>query len=470
MVCGDGRLPLRAAPVVGETILGFLVRLAERNGLHLGLPFARSLGIPFATLTMAATGEFDLAQLAIASQIPLSTLLAMTYRGEQGRPLSFRGRPVSRRALIFARRSFCPACLAEKPYHRDMWDLALSTACLRHRTLLSNECHACGKTTGWRDSSIRTCRCGFDLSRSPMQAIPDGALAAISEVHVLFGTDDVLDDPRSTPWPKVLRSLGAEEASSLMFHLGWYASSRSGIPRSLADPAFLDAVPSILTLGYQIGLDWPEAFHAFLSRCAALTPAEGRYGARRAFGPILGWMTSLDKGSPLSPLLWRELERFMASRPELRTKCPRLAPAPEAGSFLTLTQASRTLHRSVERVGPVLKRHGFFVESDGNGKGAPILLRKSDVERLAAELVGLEGKKAVQRRLSCSFETLERILKTGVLPPVDGVVAELSGKPRWRASDVQAFLKAFEEVPPQRDTMDPSPAAILLGRMAAPPA
>lgn len=470
MVCQDGRLPLRAAPVAGETILGFLVRLAERNGVHMGLPFARSLGIPFATLTMAATREFDLASLASASRIPRSTLLAMTYRSGQGRPLLFRGRPISRRALIFARRSFCPACLAEKPYHHDTWDLALSTACLRHGTLLSNKCHACGLTTGWRDSSIGTCRCGFDLSRSPMRPIPDDALAAISEVHALFGADDVFDDLHSAPWPGVLRSLGAEEASSLMFHLGWYASGRSGIPRSLADPAFLDAVPSILGVGYRIGLDWPGAFHEFLSRHAVQAPAEGRYGARKAFGPVLEWATSLDKESPLSCLLWRELERFMASRPYLRTKCPRLAAAPEAGSLLTLHQAARMLHRSVERVGPVLKRHGLAVTSDGKGKGAPILFRKSDIERLAAELDGLQGKKAVQRRLSCSFETLERILETGVLPPVKGIVAELSGNPRWRASDVQAFLNAPGEAPHQRGITDQLPPAIVIGRMAALPA
>lgn len=76
---------------------------------------------------------------------------------------------------------FCPVCLAEDlyPYFRLEWRLALATACIKHKCLLSAFCPCCGKPVQYhrltaQDRSITCCfNCGANLCESESEQVDD---------------------------------------------------------------------------------------------------------------------------------------------------------------------------------------------------------------------------------------------------------------------------------------------------------
>lgn len=60
--------------------------------------------------------------------------------------------------------TFCPQCLAEKPYLRRIWSLKLLDVCPIHRCDLVRFCPICGQAPNWDRRSPEICHCTFDLS------------------------------------------------------------------------------------------------------------------------------------------------------------------------------------------------------------------------------------------------------------------------------------------------------------------
>lgn len=311
---GRGRLPLRIVPIDDESIVGFLVRLAERNHEVDVLAFAQAVGIPFSVLTAAATIPFDLVPLSEASLVPVPQLRALTYWGDTRRLLNFRGHSMSLSMVTLSRRLVCPACLGEGSYHRAAWDLSLAAACPRHALLLVSSCPDCGRRLRWTDPSIRRCSYGHDLARSSARLLPSPDVEGSLGFYRLLGLSDV-PTLGGCPLPQAVHILGANAAMALIFHLGWCSSDRYGMPRPTAFRYHVEELPLILGLGYRAALNWPASFHEVLSRrINALSNCDGgntNDDVRLAFKRLLSFKTA----RPIARILHAEAGRFVSMQP-----------------------------------------------------------------------------------------------------------------------------------------------------------
>lgn len=189
--------PLRPAPLPGESMTSWFVRLAESNGV--------TVKTAFRSLIPGARSGFDpdqrppkgfveeLEKRSLVSQTSLDTLtlapfLAVlqqfkTKVGSNQMPWKCKDSSVHR--LI--KNQFCPLCLAadSNPYFRLMWRLSFVTVCDRHRVPLWDCCPFCDgpldllaefkEVPNGLGSSTAFCRtCGSDLRGAAPNRISPG--------------------------------------------------------------------------------------------------------------------------------------------------------------------------------------------------------------------------------------------------------------------------------------------------------
>lgn len=143
-------------PAQDESLIGFLRRLALRNGYGGWHDLVAAFEI---RPTKKAVKEHAL-QLLMAFGFPeeqrtyLSSYLA-AYRDNE----SFNRSSVE---------PVCTECLREHGYQRRQWSHSLVIACPEHSTLLIDQCPNCYAVLDDARADVATCTCGFDLREAPL--------------------------------------------------------------------------------------------------------------------------------------------------------------------------------------------------------------------------------------------------------------------------------------------------------------
>jgi hypothetical protein len=173
----------------GESLPGYLLRLAEGNGyptigeLLRVADIGRSANLREVILNVRGHGASleRLAAMAVGEPRHLDA-----YRLERlGLDAVFMEEcRVSCDALLCDRVSYCPECLSENGFAREVWELAPVTVCTVHKLRMTDECHACGHPVTWRRSQLLACdACGSDYRAAPRDAV----CPSVFEVAADFG-------------------------------------------------------------------------------------------------------------------------------------------------------------------------------------------------------------------------------------------------------------------------------------------
>ena len=171
-------LPFSGSPHIGESGHGFLLRMAERNGIRLHEFFA--------ILTLNRRRRFkpeDAPALARLFDCGASDIVPLFVTSGYGqycvRRFNFYGYQVTRFYFLDQKHpKVCPRCLAEFGYANAIWDLSLFLWCPVHECALIDRCPACDRELSWFRPGIATCTCGGDLkSCIDRSALPWSAMA-----------------------------------------------------------------------------------------------------------------------------------------------------------------------------------------------------------------------------------------------------------------------------------------------------
>ena len=163
------RLLYRALPRPNESLAGYLLHLANRNGYTFPQLFDLAGFAPrkFANVSNVLYDMIEVAPFAQLVGAPKSALANLVYptRRHYGRQDSvrYKGADLPHWLMRGARSPVCPLCLVEDGYTSADWDLALATRCLRHGTMLIDCCPSCGERIHWWRQDISSCTCGEDL-------------------------------------------------------------------------------------------------------------------------------------------------------------------------------------------------------------------------------------------------------------------------------------------------------------------
>ncbi len=150
-------LPLRLAPVDGESLPGYVARYSHTFQFPPG-DLIRALGLDGGSGNVAAAGRYGvclspdrLARVAFATGIELARVERMLLaryaglafdRSKVSAPVGLAGAAQAHEVLIWCSR-FCPQCLRDDGAWRLSWQLGWSTVCIRHKLLLARRCPKC---------------------------------------------------------------------------------------------------------------------------------------------------------------------------------------------------------------------------------------------------------------------------------------------------------------------------------------
>jgi hypothetical protein len=151
-------LPLRLAPIAGESLPGYVARYAHTFRFPPG-EVIHALGLDGGAGGIEGAGRYGvslsperLAHAAFATRIAPEVLEGMLLSRYAGRafelsalqaPAALARAAQAHEVLIWSSR-FCPRCLRQDGAWRVRWQLAWSVACPTHRVLLHRVCPRCG--------------------------------------------------------------------------------------------------------------------------------------------------------------------------------------------------------------------------------------------------------------------------------------------------------------------------------------
>src|SRR5579859_240322 len=266
--------PLGCTPHPGESLPGFLVRLAHRMRINDVRKLAGELGVRQPVIAPSEAVLNRLAQLASCSPSDLSQL---AYQPAERALVRYPGSSISPAFLSLMPRRYCPKCLAEAAWHRAAWDFALLTCCPKHGILLQAHCSFCDRPVGWSAPNIAICVCGRTLA--------DG-------LHLCGNSDDIraasmisdLACRHPVPWlAEEFLGHSRAELVQAVFSLGILIFDWRQ-PRSMAGEVAQDARSLSIAVALGVGClaDWPKRLRGHLEHLIGTTKGAPNRRMRQA--------------------------------------------------------------------------------------------------------------------------------------------------------------------------------------------
>lgn len=243
-------------------------------------------------------GDEAVSKLAELANVEPDALRAISYGDWDSTRAVFRGRDVPTTLLKghVAGRVVCPACLAESPHHRSLWDLSFASACPVHRHELINACPKCGRALRWTGNDLTKCACSADLTRAAQVPVAPEMLDGVAVAYGLLGDEAFEGEAETARSLRPLRDLGPVEVFEFLYRVGMDLTP--GIRRklfSLEQPGKLDEQPWVaLHRGLQIAREWPESFKDVPATVARIWGLGVSEIAAKWLRAVERWLASLE--------------------------------------------------------------------------------------------------------------------------------------------------------------------------------
>jgi len=400
-------LPLKIRPFPDESIMGFLVRLAERNGFECVSWLYELASVNVQTCVSTR----DLTKLSEVSGVPKETLETMRFVPDDNRNVTFRGHNLRRHFVSGSTRRFCPDCLTKSPYYKWHWDLTTVHFCLEHQMLLIDKCPGCKKNIPWYNPAALLCSCGFDLRDSPREKVNSTDTRA-TEILVASLSGVVPDE--GSPF-KNLPYNGWVELF-LVLHAGVFESQES--KRRLIRQNNPD-LHKILQRGYEISLDWPKNFYKLLDQIRVQRrSSEGSYGYKKSFGRFYNDVSRIQDQS-VRQIVQDSFRRYILQNGDIGVtrRTSRIIRFDDRlkATYYTLKETSNFLKMHSSKVVKLINA-GLLVQLENHtGKGQPRLILASSVHACAEISERFINKEEALSVFAINTNIMKQLVKRGMI-------------------------------------------------------
>jgi hypothetical protein len=155
------RLVVRGTPRTGESLRGFVLRIAEANGYRGMAPLLQLARLP-PTFVSRSSALQNLADL-FDGLVEVDDLQARSHCSRIERAVRHRNTTISVIDVNLAHPKVCTICLKESGFARMVWDLRVVVACWRHGCYLLDHCSVCRRQLTWARKALTACPCGANL-------------------------------------------------------------------------------------------------------------------------------------------------------------------------------------------------------------------------------------------------------------------------------------------------------------------
>jgi hypothetical protein len=264
-----------------ESLLGFILRVAEANGYE-SPRYIWSLAQVPRGAEMAP--RLPIEELAgILGQCP-DDLRRIAYRANfEGRGAykildhalgdDLRGGP-----LRLKQPAFCPQCVAEQGYLDAFWDLSAAVACPIHRRKVLHNCPAGGRPITWMRPALLRCGCGASLADAVCEPASDPLCELMKVIQARLYRRPIDAADRATWLPMApLASIPLSPLIRMLAVLGTQVLDARNIAPVRDAMAVAEAA--------EVLADWPHGYHRFLSQLGSRSLAKQPHavGLRKQF-------------------------------------------------------------------------------------------------------------------------------------------------------------------------------------------
>lgn len=226
---------------VGEAAMGFLTRVANKNGITFSR--LKQLGVMFDPAILAKALSWD----RVAP--PDSSVQYIAKLAELRRAVPA--------AWLSAGARCCPLCLQEQQYWSSEWELRQYVACTIHKCWLTDRCSACNEKISWVRKSLLRCDCGATFADGQSTSAPSKVIKL--SALVASKLRDTHDEP--TPFD----ALSLKDVTEMLM---WFAKQPSdailGARRSMPRFDDMHAAISLLEPCAEAFSNWPSGYLAYL--------------------------------------------------------------------------------------------------------------------------------------------------------------------------------------------------------------
>ena len=278
------------APYPTESIVGYVLRLAEENGYDSPWSVYRLVGLK---QNETRTTGFKLEKLAAIINRPASELDNIGFSAPASQPRWARllGNSLVPTELNITNPALCPRCVFDKGFIEAHWHLTLMFGCPVHECMTAHCCPKCGKRLRIFRPGLLECGCGESLMDCILPPLPkaDAALLEIFRRKVL-GLP--ANDANSLSFPR--DQLMAMNLNSML-----HVVRALGRHRLIADgDTSLENERRLVSASARVMLDWPKNFIALLLDIGNRLQPSAKGGVRKQFEPIY---SALFKNRAINP-------------------------------------------------------------------------------------------------------------------------------------------------------------------------
>lgn len=488
----SGSFSVTVAPIPGESLNGYMMRVADRYLIGTVTELLAACGNRPPTLRHLHIDDGAIENVALRLGVSISELQKRRYQAQVGlqNTIWFGPHRIDREVYVGQSPRIAPHTFRSAGYHKMVWDLHFVVADPDTGERLIDACPHCGKSFSWTNSNFLTChKCGEFLAHSAADVVDQDTQTAIRGLSGLvssFPEEVRLAEADLAP---EIRMLGPEKLFQFVFSLAAGIDQEEALRRPKTElgrlketkkpgrrTAHLDWEKAVVR-GYQVATSWPEALLGYLREKALISEQRaGAYGTKKALGYFQTLLREWNGDAEIWAVVIPAIREFLQSHPEIVLKSgSRLSEeVGAAAAEITINEIKCRYQWSYRRIARLLELPGFLL-SGSRGSGTPLRIDRTKVEGFMDSLKELTSQRGIRAAWGVPHAVIAELAEDGIFAPADAVYLHLVGNVRalYRRSQVDAVFETLTANPDTR-VRSPNPVTmkpiieILQGRSSKP--
>src|SRR5258708_17732668 len=404
------RLVVRATPRTGESLRGFVLRIAQANGYCGIAPLLQLARLPPTFASRTSTLQ-NLAEL-FDGLVDVDDLHAGSHWSSIERGSRYQNATISPVDINLAHPKVCPMCLKETGFARLVWELRVAITCWRHGCSLLDQCSVCGRRLTWGRKALSACTCGADLMIQRTEDAPMLVLEFSRRLETMLESGNVGLDL----WTKPIRTVNALCRLVWLFGINSSETSR-GQAWAISKPTLVQAA-EIVERGIGVVMGWPGSIEQPTNAIGVAGSLQQQTQLR--LNRALSRMRSAFDGEQFEGI-FDAIRNHLATIVyglDVRALSSRRDGTSQSEVF-GVNRAARQLSLSPRMI-PLLVRAGCLASSKEGRLGhlARCTIRSSSIREFQYNYV---SSGVLAKRLKTSTRALNKILtQTGLVPVIKG--------------------------------------------------
>jgi hypothetical protein len=265
------------APYATESLVGYALRLSEKNGYVSPWGLCQLAGLRQRELQTTGIG---IEKLGAIANCATSELAKIAFTSTHNRRLhALLGHRLTPTDLNMIQPKICTLCVAEKGFIEAHWHLKLMVACPVHHCLAASRCPACAKPLRWFRTGLLECECGGNLLESEIVAVSQSEAALLDLLRKKTLGESASKDIHTSFPQKDLMAMKLRSMLIVVRVLAKYRGIAEGSTLLTTEWEIIQAASRVL-------MNWPLNFITLLKDLGQMLPVDVAGGVGKQFGGI----------------------------------------------------------------------------------------------------------------------------------------------------------------------------------------